>query len=50
MVMGCLKRQPILLIYIQIFYIESVYFIKIGTKYKNCAFLRKNRNLRKNNN
>jgi len=41
MVMGCLKRQPILLIYIQIFYIESVYFIKIGTKYKNCAFLRK---------
>ena len=31
--MGCLKRQPILLIYIQIFYIESVYFIKIGTKY-----------------
>ena len=41
MVMGCLKRQPILLIYIQIFYIESVYFIKIETKYKNCAFLRK---------
>ncbi|MFQ9030819.1 MAG: hypothetical protein ACLR7F_02385, partial [Waltera sp.] len=23
------------------FYIESVYFIKIETKYKNCAFLRK---------
>lgn len=46
--MGCLKRQPILLMYISIFhmsftktkiynlicfYIESVYFIKIEIKY-----------------